>query len=122
MKAIIVITGCFIGLLIICFLLFFRKKNGLSDTENNHKIIIPLSQLPQGRIAIIEQIVPQCKGVMRNRLLDLGFVRGSKISLHLTSPMQNPKAYLIRNTIIALRDEQAQYILVNICTNANLNL
>ena len=49
---------------------------------------------------------------MRRRLLDLGFVINTTIKVDLTSPMENPRAYLIRDTSIALRNEQAKFILI----------
>ena len=41
------------------------------------------------------------------RLYDLGFVIGSKVSPILISPSKHIKAYLIKDSIIALRDSDA---------------
>ncbi len=71
-----------------------------------------LSSLDFGQEATIMAISPACKGVLRRRLLDLGFVRGTKISIDLQSPMDNPISYMLRGTSIALRKEQAKYILI----------
>ena len=50
--------------------------------------------------------------VNRNRLIELGFTEGCKIiPLHL-SPLGDPKAYGIRGTLIALREEDAKNIKV----------
>ena len=49
---------------------------------------------------------------MRRRLMDLGFVSGSTISVDMRSPLGNPTAYIVRGAAIALRDDQARYILI----------
>lgn len=71
-----------------------------------------LTDLREGEEGVISKLSPACVGAMRRRLMDLGFVRGSTISIDMTSPMGNPTAYLIRNTAIALRADQARYILI----------
>ena len=52
------------------------------------------------------------RGDNRRRLLDLGFVKGTEISIDLMSPLRNPKAYLVKGTSIALRNNQASKILI----------
>ena len=49
---------------------------------------------------------------MRRRLMDLGFVPGSSISIDMSSPLGNPIAYIVRGAAIALREDQARYILI----------
>lgn len=71
-----------------------------------------LTRLRLGEQATIVGLSPACLGAMRRRLMDLGFVRGSDISIDLTSPMGNPTAYVVRNTAIALRADQARHILI----------
>ena len=44
------------------------------------------------------------------RFLDIGITRNSKIECVLISPWNNPKAYLIRGAVIAIRNEDAKYI------------
>ena len=55
-----------------------------------------------------------CSGMVRRRLLDLGIVKGTKITPILKSPSGDPTAFLIRGSLIALRKEDANLILVNI--------
>ena len=59
-------------------------------------------------------ISKECRGANRRRLLDLGFVPGTSVRLGITSPLNNPRAYKVRNTDIALRNEQANFILIKI--------
>ena len=71
-----------------------------------------LSSLSENQNAKIIGISKECRGENRRRLLDLGFVKGADISIDLLSPLQNPKAYLIKGTSIALRNSQASHILI----------
>ena len=71
-----------------------------------------LSQLKDGEKAKILGISSECRGASRRRLLDLGFIPGTVIESEFSSPMSNPKAYLIRNTLIALRNDQAELVLI----------
>ncbi|MCE8180631.1 DtxR family transcriptional regulator [Porphyromonas gingivalis] len=73
---------------------------------------VKLTTLRQGEEATIAGISKACRGANRRRLLDLGFVRGSRIAIDLTSPLGNPTAYVVRGTAIALRRDQARYILI----------
>lgn len=71
-----------------------------------------LSSLKIGESAKIVGISRECRGDIRRRLLDLGFVINTEIRIDIESPMQNPIAYFIRNTSIAIRNEQAKFILI----------
>ena len=44
------------------------------------------------------------------RLLDIGLIPGTNIECVLISPMKNPKAYMIRGAVIAIRNEDANDI------------
>jgi DtxR family Mn-dependent transcriptional regulator len=71
-----------------------------------------LTNLEQGERARILGISSECRGASRRRLLDLGFIPGTEIEPEFTSPMEDPRAYLIRNTLIALRNDQADLVLI----------
>lgn len=67
-----------------------------------------LSQLPlniNGRVDIIE-----CDEGIKRRLLDMGLVKGTNIVPILVSPSGDPRAFLVRGTIIAIRKEDAKHI------------
>lgn len=81
-----------------------------------------LSELTYGEEAEIVGIEESCKGEIRRRLLDLGFVRGTIITVQNISPLSNPVAYNLRNTLIALRNEQAQCILIKKLTDNDKHL
>ena len=48
----------------------------------------------------------------KRRLYDIGLVIGTKINLLFLSPSKKIKAYLIRDSIIAIRDKDASKIKV----------
>ena len=48
----------------------------------------------------------------KRRLYDIGLVKGTKIKFLFNSPSNRIKAYLIRNSIIAIRDKDASKIKV----------
>ena len=69
-----------------------------------------LSSLLPGQQAAILGMSPLCRGLERNRLLDLGIVPGTTITVELVNPSGNPVGYRIRGACIALRKEQAEHI------------
>ena len=71
-----------------------------------------LTTIEANEQATIVGLSPSCRGALRRRLMDLGFVKGSRIAIDMESPMKNPVAYVVRGTAIALRHDQAQYILI----------
>ena len=80
--------------------------------ESHSEDTIRLTRLPEGVEATILGLSPSCRGAMRRRLMDLGFVRGSSIRIDMHSPLGNPTAYIVRGAAIALRHDQARYILI----------
>lgn len=62
-----------------------------------------------------EVIIRSIKGEdsLKRRLLDLGFIPGDKVKCVLVSPFKDPKAYLVNNSVIALRNKDAEGLEVN---------
>jgi len=71
-----------------------------------------LSELKIGDKGVIKGIAADCSKEAHQRFLDLGFVAGAVISVHSISPLKDPVAYSIYNTIISLRREDAKMILL----------
>ncbi len=69
-----------------------------------------LDSLNPGEQASITAISRGCRGAERRRLMDLGIVPGTQVEVEMRSPSGDPTAYRIRDTIIALRKEQAKHI------------
>jgi DtxR family Mn-dependent transcriptional regulator len=70
----------------------------------------------QGRI---REISPRCRGAERRRFLDLGLVPGTLVEAELLSPSGGLTAYRLRDTLIALRGEQASLIKIERITQSN---
>jgi DtxR family Mn-dependent transcriptional regulator len=81
---------------------------GLSADELAGELF--LSDLNPGEGATVTGLSPACRGAERRRLLDLGFVAGTAVEIEMVSPAGDPTAYRVRNTVIALRREQAGLI------------
>ena len=70
-----------------------------------------LDKLPMNKQAIIKQI--NCEAKLKRRLLDLGLIKGTKITPILINPSKDPRAYQVRGTTIAIRKEDAKLIIIN---------
>ena len=68
-----------------------------------------LSELKKGDSFVIKEI--KTSGSFRQRLLDIGFVPGTKVKCVRISPFGDPKAFFIRGTVIALRNCDSKNIL-----------
>jgi DtxR family Mn-dependent transcriptional regulator len=71
-----------------------------------------LSQLPNGSRAKILALDEACQGFTRRRFLDLGLTPGTAIVPELANAFREPRAYRLRGTLIALRNDQAGMIWV----------
>ncbi len=71
---------------------------------------ILLNQLSVGKTARVKEILNS--GISRRRFLDLGLIPNSLVSVERLSPSGNPIAFNIRGSIIALRKEEAENIVV----------
>lgn len=69
-----------------------------------------LCDISVGESARIVEILP-C-GDIRQRFLDIGLIRGTRIKCLHRSRGNNMKAYLIRGAVIAIRNEDCEDILV----------
>ncbi|AIQ16276.1 iron transporter FeoA [Paenibacillus sp. FSL H7-0357] len=70
--------------------------------------VIPLSEAVNGSTLRIRSI--EVQGVLRRRLLDLGFVVGNVVEVLRRSPLGDPTAFRVSNTTIALRREESALI------------
>jgi len=85
----------------------------LKKHEIQEDNIARLSSLKLDEKAKIVGLSKECRGESRRRLLDLGFVKGAIVAIDLLNPLGDPKAFLIKGTVIALREDQASKILIN---------
>jgi len=73
---------------------------------------VRLCDLKRGEIGVIASFSPTTKN--KQRLSDLGFIVGRKVVCMFGSPLGDPTAYLVRGTLIALRREHSEKILVEV--------
>lgn len=71
-----------------------------------------LDSLQLNKTGIIENI--NCKDNIKRRLLDLGLIKGTHITPILISPSSDPRAFEVRNSVIAIRKEDAKLIDIKI--------
>ena len=67
-----------------------------------------LNNLKVGHSAVVKDIHNQ--STERRRLFDLGILPGTRIENVMLSPLGDPVAYRIRNSVVALRKEQTMLI------------
>ena len=71
---------------------------------------VTLKQLKPGDKGFVERI--DIEGVMRRRLLDLGFIKGAAVTCVRRSPLGDPVAFEVSSTIIALRESESKKIYI----------
>jgi DtxR family transcriptional regulator, Mn-dependent transcriptional regulator len=74
--------------------------------------LIALADLAPGDEAEVVGVDVNCQGFSRRRLMDLGFTPGARLQPALETFAGDPRAYRIRGTLVALRQEQARQVLV----------
>jgi DtxR family Mn-dependent transcriptional regulator len=84
----------------------------LPSGERARESGMTLADVEPGQSARVVAVSSACQGIQRRRLLDLGVVRGTEITAEMRSAYGDPVAYRIRGALIALRREQAAWILV----------
>lgn len=75
-----------------------------------NKSIFYLNDIVPGQRARVLNI-SSC-GLIRRRLLDLGLISGTKVECLGSSPLGDPKAYLIRGAVVAIRAKDSRHIAV----------
>lgn len=84
----------------------------LTEAEAARNHAMPLSELPLRQKAEVVAIDDALQGFTRRRLLDLGLTPGAVVYPELQNAFADPRAYRVRGTLIALRQDQASRILV----------
>ena len=70
--------------------------------------MISLDKVPLGKTCKVTKI--STDSLLKQRLLDIGLVKGSVVKVFHQSPSGNPRAYIICGAIIALRNADASKI------------
>ena len=67
-----------------------------------------LDELKTGQSALISTL--EGDGAIRDRLTDLGFTKNSRITCLFSSMWNDPRAYEVKGSVVALRKSDAQKI------------
>ena len=92
-----------------------RRLIEMSSTADiKHEIhnanLVPITELRIGESGDVVQI--NTKGLMRQRVMEMGLTTGVEVKFLRRGALGDPKSYLIRGTMIALRNEEAREIIV----------
>lgn len=71
---------------------------------------VSLSSLLPGEVAEVVELSPRIRSSERRRLMDLGILPGTRITVDMSAPGGQPVAYRVRGALIALRSEQTDMI------------
>ena len=85
----------------------------LPDADHVQEPQQTLAEATEGEEVRVLGIHPALQGPQRRRLLDLGLVPGTLVEAELESAGGDPVAFRVRGALIALRKDQAQWILVD---------
>ncbi len=69
-----------------------------------------LNKISTGEFAVVVAVDTALS--LKQRLYDIGLVPGTKVKVVHQSPAGNPRAYLVRGAVIALRNCDAEKIFV----------
>ncbi len=73
-----------------------------------------LASLSVGQACEVVGLADACRGLTRRRLLDLGMTPGARVRAELANMGRSAQAYRVRESLIALRREQAEMVLVRL--------
>lgn len=71
-------------------------------------MISTLDKVPIGRQVRVKKIDDGC--LIKRRLLDIGFIAKTEVKPIFESPFKDPHAYLVRGSVIAIRNRDARGI------------
>ncbi len=84
----------------------------ITTEEEIKKSFKTLNELKENDEAEVIGFSGKIRGRQKRRLMDLGIIPGTKIKALMKSPFNDPVAYLIRGTTIALRKDQTEGIFI----------
>ncbi len=74
--------------------------------------MLTLNNISEGKIVKVKNLLST--GSIRRRLQDIGVIEGSIIECLQKSPSGDPRAYLIKGAVIAIRSEDSSKIVVEL--------
>lgn len=79
-----------------------------------------LSEISVGQVVTVERVGG--KGAFRRRLLELGFVPGTRVELVGVAPLGDPLEFLVRGASISIRRADAADVSVSAVTQTSQSL
>ena len=73
-------------------------------------LFVPLSDLQPGDQGEVVQV--QAQGQIRQRLLEMGFIRGARLRVEKLAPLGDPMELVIKGYHLSLRRDESSCILV----------
>ena len=70
----------------------------------------PLSTVAEGAAAVIVKVGG--KGKLRRRLLEMGFMPGTEVTVVKRAPLRDPWEYRVKGAHVSLRQSEADEIMV----------
>lgn len=77
----------------------------------SHNQTIPLSELQPGDHGIVQRVI--ARGTIRQRLIEMGFIRGAQLRVARLAPLGDPMELVIKGYHLSLRREESACILVS---------
>ena len=74
--------------------------------------VIPLRRMLSGQKGVISKV--KAKGELGRRIRDMGVVPGTPIQIQGRAPLKDPVAIRVRDFILTLRNNEADYIFVDV--------
>jgi Fe2+ transport system protein FeoA len=72
---------------------------------------IPLSELHPGDRGVVQKVL--ARGSIRQRLVEMGFIRGAELRVERLAPLGDPMELVIKGYHLSLRREEGACILVS---------
>ncbi|WP_297055513.1 FeoA family protein [Thermosulfurimonas sp.] len=91
-----------------------RREEGICPRMEN---LTTLDELRTGEEGIIVKVLGN--GAFRQRLLEMGFLPGTRIRVIRYAPLEDPVEYELKGYHVALRHEEAAKVLVEKCPKSS---
>ena len=88
----------------------YDNIEGLPTSKNMNEKMMPLSHLACGARGWVSSVC--CTSGMRRRLLDIGLIPGTEVVCLGASPLGDPRVYLVRGKMIAIRSRDAGSVVI----------
>ena len=87
---------------------YIKTTRDMDKKQDNHIITRLLDNEPVGMTVQVVRVMGD--GAFRQRLLEMGFVRGAKVTVLKNAPLKDPVEYMIMGSHISLRHSEAAQV------------